>query len=68
MKDLIPTLSTGYINGLNSTVKVRLLVRMKKRKTQAYKTSLNKRHKHIKSNNMNKGIPHQLIKKLEWLN
>ena len=58
MKDIIPTLSTEYINGLNSSVKVRLLIRMKKRKTQAYKTSLNKRHEHIKSNKMNKGIPH----------
>lgn len=58
MKDIIPTLSTGYINGLNSSVKVRLLIRMKERKIQAYKTSLNKRHEHIKSNKMNKGIPH----------
>ena len=58
MKDIIPTLSTEYINGLKSSVKVRLLIRMKKRKTQAYKTSLNKRHEHIKSNKMNKGIPH----------
>ena len=48
MKDLIPTLSTGYINGLNSSVEIRLLIRMKKRKTQAYKTSLNKRHSILK--------------------
>lgn len=47
MKDLIPTLSIGYINGLNSSVKIRL-IRMKKRKTQAYKTSLNKRHSILK--------------------